>query len=73
LYVHPKFQSVGVGTYLIKFVFSYFTEVEKYRLQVFAKNKRAYEFYCRLNFYYVEERLVDFGVEKVPAIVMERA
>jgi ribosomal protein S18 acetylase RimI-like enzyme len=73
LYVHPHWQSQGIGTDLFSEVETCFPDAEIMRLQVTAENDRAIGFYHKVGF--VEIGKVDnvgHPGSGIPALVMEK-
>ena len=50
LYVHPKYQSLGIGHALLTLVVEHYAKAQSFQLEVLAKNKKGIEFYERQGF-----------------------
>lgn len=71
LYVHPNFQSVGVGTALLNRVKQLCRAGENYNLALFClkENDSAIQFYKKNGGTIIKEQMLEFGDKEYPAVI----
>jgi len=65
IYIHPDYQSKGIGSELLNSAFEHFSTVEKFRVECEKRNNKACTFYLKRGFKIVEEKGNDVIFEKI--------
>lgn len=72
LYVHPKYQKLGIGTKLLTFALASFPNAKKMQLEVEPQNKKGISFYENHGFRKIGEKEEAIGDETIRALLMEK-
>ena len=72
LHVLPSYQRQGIGSKLLKKVFSSFPKIKRFDLEVEKQNKKAISFYKKEGFYKAGEKTLTISGVQMPCFIMEK-